>query len=191
MPVSIAPPKLWVVALFHNTYTKDSFLQHETGVLQLLIHAQANLVPILGQHSGYDTTYSKQEACQQVGWNWVEHLAQPSIHEDEVQLQQQQVQQQQKQKRHFLIPGCASYIQIKLLSTIDAGDHVLAMTQVVQTGVWNETTHEIVFGSATTSRDPAATTTTAAATRPPLPPARPLDETTVLYTGRLRQLGIL
>jgi hypothetical protein len=67
------------------------------------------------------------------------------------------------------------------------------MTQVVQTVVWNETTQEIVFGFATTSRDPAATTTTttAAATRPPLPPAQPLDETTVLYTGRLRQLGIL
>lgn len=69
-----------------------------------------------------------------------------------------------------LLPNCASYVRLKLLSTIEAGDHELALCQVEDTGVWDDTTHQVVVAKG---------------------PAAPLDPMTALYTGQLREEGII
>jgi hypothetical protein len=68
-------------------------------------------------------------------------------------------------------------IELQLQSVTDAGDHILAICQVVRTGVWDERkqTVRVLKG------EPIM----AAA-------APPLDSTTVLcYTGQLREEGII
>lgn len=69
-----------------------------------------------------------------------------------------------------LLPKCAVYIQLKLLSVIEAGDHDVALCEVVGTGVWDETEQGIVSKEVS----PAA-----------------LDPTTALYTAQLRAEGII
>jgi hypothetical protein len=43
-----------------------------------------------------------------------------------------------------LLPKCAVYVRLKLLSTTEAGDHDVALCQVVGTGIWDENTQTIV-----------------------------------------------
>lgn len=62
-----------------------------------------------------------------------------------------------------LLPGCASYVQLKLLRTMEAGDHDVALCEVVSTGV-----------SCDDDGPPTA-----------------LDPSTALYTAQLRQEGII
>ena len=145
-PVSVAPPKLWIVSLYRNTKTRQAFLEYGEGVLQLLTPSHKHLVPLLGKRSGYEEGYSKREACQEIGLDWVGG------------------------NEMDLLPACASYIQLKLLSTSDAGDHEIALCQVTGTGVWD--------GANVVQCDDATATT-------------PLDPTTALYTAQLRDEGIL
>lgn len=69
-----------------------------------------------------------------------------------------------------LLPGCAVYIQLKVLSVTQAGDHDVAQCQVVQTGVWHAAKQKVV---ATDS------------------PPEALDPATALYTAQLRKEGII
>lgn len=72
-PVSVAPPKLWAVSLYMNTMTRDAFLDSsKVGVLQLLTPDMKHVVPLLGKRSGREEGYSKQEACQEIGFDWVD-----------------------------------------------------------------------------------------------------------------------
>ena len=70
-PVSVAPPKLWVVSLYTNTLTRHSFLTSKVGVLQLLAPSLKNVVPILGKRSGYEEGFSKRDKCEKVGYKWI------------------------------------------------------------------------------------------------------------------------
>jgi flavin reductase (DIM6/NTAB) family NADH-FMN oxidoreductase RutF len=67
-----------------------------------------------------------------------------------------------------ILPNCALYLVLKVQSTIPAGDHELALCEVAQTCQMD--------GDGTlVQADPNGA----------------LDETTVLYTRQLRQMGIL
>ena len=68
------------------------------------------------------------------------------------------------------LPGCAVYIQLEVLSVIEAGDHDVTLCQVVQTGVWDAANQKVV-----------ATDT----------PPEALDPRTALYTAQLRKDGII
>lgn len=67
-----------------------------------------------------------------------------------------------------LLPKCAVYIQLKLLSVTEAGDHDVALCEVVGTGVWD-------------GAKVVATET---------PPAA-LNPSTAMYTAQLRNEGII
>ena len=168
--VSVAPPKLWIVSLYYDTLTKDSFLagdaDEKIAVLQLLRPAHKHLIPVLGKQSGYDAAYSKRQECAQRGFPWVttstfevdddddEHITQPPRHET-----------------IELLPNCAAYIYLKLVNIMPAGDHVVALCEVVRTGCWDGSRNMLVVDNTTT----------------PLP----MDADTVLYTGLLRKEGML
>jgi flavin reductase (DIM6/NTAB) family NADH-FMN oxidoreductase RutF len=144
-PVSISP-KLWALALYHETLTKASFLEHGSGILQLLTPSQHPLVGILGKQSGYQI--DKEDACRQVGICW-ERL--DDLH---------------------VLPECAVYLELKVQSSmIEAGDHVVVICQVMKNGVWRN------GGLFWLGPDDA--------------PQDPLDTPNVLYTGWLREQGIL
>jgi hypothetical protein len=70
-PVSVAPPKLWIVSLYTNTLTRDAFLESKVAVLQLLTPELKTLVPILGKRSGYEQGFSKRDECEALGHAWV------------------------------------------------------------------------------------------------------------------------
>jgi flavin reductase (DIM6/NTAB) family NADH-FMN oxidoreductase RutF len=162
--VSVAPPKLWAVSLYHDTLTKDSFLKSGTGVLQLLAPSQKMLIPALGKRSGYEAGYSKPDACADLGFAWVtcrrRNLGLSSAAADH------------SYDRMELLPACSSYIFLKLVSTVEAGDHLVALCQVTGTGVWDEGGQTVL---------PVQENA--------LP--RCLDPSSALYTGQLRQDDIL
>ena len=153
-PVSIQP-KLWALSLYHNTLTKDSFLQHSHGILQLLQPPQACLVPILGKKSGRDI--DKAQECQTAGFPWVMTT----------------MMGEQQQQQHSILPNCPLYLAIRLIRLVDAGDHVVAICQVTQTGTWKQDSSNVEWHL------PEDT---------PLPP---MDAPNVLYTGWLRDNGFL
>lgn len=69
-----------------------------------------------------------------------------------------------------LLPGCATYIQLSLLSTHQAGDHDVVICKVMATGVWNEEKKSVVLAEG---------------------PVKPLDPTIALYTAQLSKEGFL
>ena len=175
--VSVASPKLWIVSLYYDTLTKDSFLaasvsdndDENIAVLQLLRPVHKELVPVLGKQSGYDTAYSKQEECAQRGFPWVANTV--------VAVDKEQQQQPPPTTALQLLPDCATYIYLKLINTMPAGDHVVALCEVVQTGRWDAARKALVLVHEDDDDD----------RRPP----SQLDPSTVLYTGQLRDENII
>ena len=151
-----------MISLYYDTLTKDSFCETKEGVLQLLTPSQKDLVPILGKRSGYDKEYSKQVACREAGMAWVMQ------HE----LDCDDDNSQQAPQSLALLPHCASYLHVKLQSTVDAGDHLVTICELIGTGIWDDDKQTIL------RRSPDA-------------PVAPMDHNNVLYTGLLRQDGII
>lgn len=69
-----------------------------------------------------------------------------------------------------VLPECALYVQLRLLSTTPAGDHDMALCEVIGTGIWNSITKRVVA----TDKFPTA-----------------LDPVRVLYTQQLRDERII
>ena len=198
--VSASPYKRFMVSLYHGTRTKDYFQHCQQGVLQLLRPQHAPLVPILGKHSGYDTTYSKSSQCEQAGMPWIScpsplsttttapesssfgtsfwkagHHASESSHGDQGHGDDLWVL---PYTDFHLLPECATYLHLQLCSnnpseySLEAHDHVVLLCNVVGVGTWNAATQEIdLVGQ---DDEPQS-----------------WDETNVLYTGALRKAGIL
>ena len=162
-PVSVAPPKLWCISLYKGTLTKLAFMQSKVGVLQLLGPEQHNLVPILGKRSGLERDYSKRSECKNLGYSWT-------------QVEEQSNESLLKAFEDIdLLPGCSSYIFLWLCDekVMDAGDHDVAICQVVGTGSWDDAKKKVIISGIDGSSE------------------SPRDETTALYTGYLRKVGIL
>ena len=73
-----------------------------------------------------------------------------------------------------VLPNCASYIQVKLKRVTDGGDHDAAICEVVGVGIWNKEEQTVVWQSDDDNQSTAA-----------------LDHISVLYSGQLRQEGII
>ena len=202
--VSVAAPKLYILSLYYHTLTKDAFIASGFGILQLLRPHQQHLVPILGQHSGYDNTmmnyYSKRIECERMGYPWVSTYVNCHQSNDDKQQQQQQQEEEKEEDDSFtldLLPNCATYLHVKIVhrfdssgtsrtatgtsststaATLPAGDHLVVLCEVVATFQWDETTQTIIPTSWTNDDNHK-------------PPS--LDATNVLYTGQLRQEGII
>jgi flavin reductase (DIM6/NTAB) family NADH-FMN oxidoreductase RutF len=152
--VSVAIPKLWVVSLYYDTLTKDSFCEKGTGVLQLLRPSQKVLVPVLGKRSGYEQDFDKKEECSKLGFNWIRSSWIAG-----------------KEGLVDLLPDCACYIALRLKETMPAGDHLVALCEVIETGQWDPNEEEVIpRGDSSALR---------------------LDPSTVLYTAELREEGII
>lgn len=154
--VSVAAPKYWMISLYYDTKTKDSFCESKQGVLQLLTPLQKDLVPILGKRSGYEVGYSKEMACREAGMPWVAPSPEFWGHDSGELL---------------LLPQCASYLHVRLHSTLGAGDHLVTLCELVSTGSWDDTSQSV--------RPRAADNADA------------MDHRSVLYTGLLREEGVL
>ena len=157
-PVSVAPPKLWAVSLYTNTLSKYAFEASKVAILQLLTTKQSTLVPILGKRSGYELDFSKRDECCKRGYPWTF----TTIRSDEsgpVSLD--------------VLPECASYIVLQLMSSHAAGDHDVALCQVIGTGKWNHEQQNVDFLEGGE------------------PPFSAKDHNTVLYTAQLRKEGII
>ena len=199
--VSVAAPKLYILSLYYHTLTKDAFIASGFGILQLLRPHQQHLVPILGQHSGYDNTmmnyYSKRIECERMGYPWVSTYV--NCHQSNDDKQQQQQHEEDDSFTLDLLPNCATYLHVKIVhrfdssgtsrtdtatgtsststaATLPAGDHLVVLCEVVATFQWDETTQTIIPTSWTNDDNHK-------------PPS--LDATNVLYTGQLRQEGII
>jgi Flavin reductase like domain len=177
--LSVASPKLYAVSLYYNTLTKDSFLYHGRGILQLLRPCHKRLVPILGQQSGYRTTsttmLSKPEQCARLGYPWHAYA------DDR------------------LLADCALYLVLQLVDTVPAGDHLLTICQVTDTLVWRADEQRIVVSSQQQQQQQPSNSnlsdntivSAAAATTAATAPILLLDPSNTLYTGQLREEGIL
>ena len=173
MPVSVAPPKLWAVSLYKNTLTRCAFLDCKIGILQLLSPHQSRLVPVLGKRSGLEVGgFSKQTACADLNISWRRYsdCCCSSLLESNNNLSNYNTT---LWRTMDILPQCQSYVHLKLLSTLDAGDHDLALCEVLATGVWHHSTNQLsILG-----QDDM--------------PMEPNDCTSVLYTGQLRREGII
>ena len=205
-PVSVAPlPKRWIVSLYHGTRTKDFFCHCRQGVLQLLRPRQQDLVPILGKRSGYEEGYSKSVECAKLGMPWVDasfnnaagELSSSSSffwtrdHVDESFSSSSSSSSSSLPYTQFhLLPDCALYLHLQIceddnnntggssFSFLEAGDHIVTLCDLVGVGQWNEQLQQVE--RVHNNDDQGAPT--------PLPL---LDPTTALYTGQLREAGII
>ena len=174
--VSVAPPKIWAVSLYTTSLTRRAFLDSKVGVLQLLRPDQSKLVPILGKRSGYEDGYDKRNKCKGAGFGWVAYCG----GDDE------SGEDRSKDEGFGLqcLPGCASYIKLKVLSYHNAGDHDVALCEVLDTAMWNET-RKAVTTCRLSSQDEDEDG------RPVVAASAAIDPTTALYTGQLREEGII
>lgn len=140
------------------------------GVLQLLSINQSSLVPILGKHSGHDESYSKQDECALAGFPWVEKdvgsfLSSFDGDDDET------CDKNSFQEMH-LLPECESYLKLRLLQTVEAGDHEVALCRIVDVGHWSDELRSVVSVNMEYVQ-------------------KPKDEAEVLYTAQLRRESII
>jgi hypothetical protein len=182
-PVSVAPPKLWTISLYKNTMTKNYFFNENNkdddcdacstnriGILQLLDKNQCDLVPILGKRSGYETDFSKEVECGKIGFEWTEYRRNGDDDIDEnVMIENEEEALFQSIK---VLPNCQSYIKVRILNTMDAGDHNVALCQVLGVGQWDDVQNRIIQVGADDVQ-------------------KAKDESEVLYTGYLRKIGII
>ncbi|KAL7495389.1 hypothetical protein ACHAWT_003889 [Skeletonema menzelii] len=76
------------------------------------------------------------------------------------------------EERFEVLPQCASYMQIKLKRVTDGGDHDVCIVQVIKTGVWDDINKTVLWLEGS-DQQPA------------------LDASTALYSGQLRDEGII
>lgn len=202
VPVSVSSPKLWALSFYHGTLTKDSFLgcieedisddagmgddennvdQHRKccsiGVLQLLKFDHRHLVSILGKKSGRDV--DKSTLCSEEGFPWSRISHADTDESDD---------QKNEDCDFELLPGCALYVQVECRSSarlINAGDHVVAICEVKRIGVWEQIDEEELNGGKVSWLENTIEGNTI-----PLALGE-IDESNALYSGRLREEGIL
>jgi len=219
-PVSVSSPKLWALSFYHGTLTKDSFLGRSciqegkdftmgdlqnnsrikkrmglsVGVLQLLKFDHRYLVPILGKQSGRDI--DKSILCCEKGFSWlrISNSCRGDVNgnadtDTDTDTDTDNSDRERDQNRDFeLLPGCALYLQVECgysTSLIDAGDHVVAICEVTRIGVWEQKGAEELDGGKVRWLDQTIDGNAISHF------LGGIDESDALYSGRLREEGIL
>ncbi|CAM9185278.1 unnamed protein product [Pylaiella littoralis] len=111
-PAGIEPERLWMVSLYKSTLSHENFVREGSGVLQILRLKHAPLVPILGQSGGRETNKASRCAGESFPWD------QPSCGMLSVP------------QSVSIIPDCASYITLHMVSKQSAGDHDAVICRV-------------------------------------------------------------
>ena len=104
-PVTIAPSRRFAVALYTHTATARNALATGRGVLQILRQQHKSLVPLLGKQSAHDV--DKLEAVQKQGFGIVNRHGAPTL------------------------ADAYGVVALKIVSVETAGDHHLALCEVV------------------------------------------------------------
>jgi hypothetical protein len=184
-----------------NNNVKDNGRRRSIGVLQLLKFDHRYLVPILGKKSGRDVDKSK--LCSEEGFPWLRISASSSGDIDENTNANANINANTNANANKhggdnlssqvcdfeLLPGCALYLQVECRSStvlVDAGDHVVAMCEVTRIGVWEQTDGTELDGGKVRWLDQAAIDGNAISLS-----LCGIDESNALYSGRLREEGIL
>ena len=81
-----------------------------------------------------------------------------------------------KESTHEVLPNCASYLQIKLKRVTDGGDHDVAICEVTGTGFWDNDKQTVLWLDENSNNDGQLVA---------------LDSSSALYSGQLRQEGII
>lgn len=170
---------------YRKTGGEKGSIMKGLGILQLLSPKQSKLVPVLGNISGWGGgAIVKKEKCEKLGHEWV--------------------RVEGGDERFEVLPNCVSYIQVKLKSVTDGRDHDVCIVEVVkvsvqftsrvtffhktdllkctcvlldrsfQTGVWDDVNKSVLWlKEGDIDQQPA------------------LDASTALYSGQLRNEGII
>ena len=180
--VSVSAPKLWALSLYKNTMTKNCFFSNKVGILQLLNKKQCHLVPILGKRSGYEKDYDKEFECEKIGYKWTqcgkeEESIKNEYDDNRDDAENNKSSASEENDNVFdqsiqVLPNCQSYIKFQIVQTMDAGDHEVALCQVLGVGQWDENVQRIVQIDMSDVQQSK-------------------DETDVLYTGYLRKEEII
>ena len=170
------------------------------GVLQLLKFDHRYLVPILGKQSGRDI--DKSILCCEKGFSWlrISNSNRGDSNEDASASADREIDtdtdtdtdssdRERAQDRDFeLLPGCALYLQVECQSStslIDVGDHVVAIFEVTRIGVWEQKGGEELDGGKVRWLDQTIDGNSISHS------LGGIDESDALYSGRLREEGIL
>lgn len=73
-----------------------------------------------------------------------------------------------------VLPGCATYLQVKLKRVTDGGDHDVAICEVIGTGIWDGISQTMQWLSSDAEQSSPA-----------------LNPSSALYSGQLRDEGII
>lgn len=93
-----------MVAIYKGTKTLELTTKNSTMILQLLSEKQYNLINLLGQHSGFTTNKVERLKKRNFIKSW---------------------------KNFSVLKEALSFIELKTLNRIDAGDHILHICDVV------------------------------------------------------------
>lgn len=212
--VSVAPPKQWIVSLYHGTRTKDFFCspngRRQEGVLQLLTPQHQSIVPILGKHSGYEPGYSKSQECARLDMAWIDVSWDTTVHNNNHQKNgpssstfaasfwrrnnHQECNDEEEDgssspgpfKEFHLLPACAMYLHLRICDRSETSSSAAAATSTFM----NAGDHVVVLCDLVGLGTWNATTESIDLVDPLSAPIL-VDPSNVLDTWSLRQAGIL
>lgn len=140
-------------------------------------------MPILGKRSGYEKEYDKEFECERIGYKWTD--SESAKKDNSVQVEYGDIcnnvgnnnESGEENDDVFhqsiqVLPNCQSYIKFRIMEVMDAGDHEIALCQVLGVGEWDDSIQRVVQIEMDGVQQPK-------------------DETDVLYTGYLRKEGII
>ena len=146
-------------------------------------------MPLLGKRSGYDYEegqgYDKEKECDGAGFPWGTVRAQScskllfakndcADYDSTCSGRDDLEERIRTFDGMRVLPQCQSYIAVKLIDTMEGGDHELALCEVMGVGEWDEE------GACVVCVDDGGVNVEAKN-----------DEDSVLYTGYLRKEGVL
>eukprot|EP00968_Pinguiococcus_pyrenoidosus_P004450 scaffold300_cov258-Pinguiococcus_pyrenoidosus.AAC.29 len=106
------------VSVFKGTKTHEYFFSSNIAVLQLLAKQHAPLLAPLGQSSGRDQ--DKRQMSEDAGFAWDRAERVIGMETEDLQSWPE------------LLDDCLGYVELRLRSTLDAGDHDLCLCEVVR-----------------------------------------------------------
>lgn len=132
------------------------------------------LVPLLGKRSGYEEGYDKEKECSRAGFPWINVQCTKLFSKDISGHDDSERNSLKESHSYFdgmkVLPRCQSYIALKMIDSIEGGDHELALCEIIGVGAWDKEGGGVLLSDGA---------------------ADPKDETSVLYTGALRKEGVI